>query len=130
MMRQNRNIFSAVAVATVILCGPVSAADPVVPVMEIADGDFDTCAFGKVSGLNPRGDNFLAVRAGPGTSYRMLDKIRTDDKVWLLSNKGDWIGIVYGVDEVNCSPVKADRPYEGPGKTGWVHRKFITLLAG
>ena len=130
MMRLKNCSLAACAMAVAFGFGPVAVADPVVPVMEIADGDFDTCAFGKVSGLNPRGDNFLAVRAGPGTNYKMLDKIHTNDKVWLFNEKGDWIGIVYDSEEVSCSPVKADRPYKGPGKTGWVHRKFITLLAG
>ncbi len=130
MSRSTRVTLIATLAAAGLAGGPVFAADPVVPVMEIADGDLDTCAFGNVSGLNPGGDNFLAVRAGPGTNYRMLDKIHTGEKVWLFSHKGDWIGIVYGVEEVECSPVKADRPYKGPGKTGWVHKKFITLVAG
>ena len=35
-----------------------------VPVMVTANDDLDTCAVGEVYGLNPDGDNFLAVRAG------------------------------------------------------------------
>lgn len=109
---------------------PGQAGDNRVPVMMHADGDLDTCAFGKVSGLNPNGDNFLAVRAGPGTSYAMIDKIHTDDEVWLFDQKGGWIGIVYGTNNVNCSPINADAPYTGPGQTGWVFGKYITVVAG
>ena len=100
------------------------------PVMIIADGDLDTCGVGKVTGLNPKGDNFLAVRAGPGAKFKLLDKIHTDDLVWMFQDKGDWIGIVYGSDDISCSPVKADKPYDGPGKQGWVFKKYITLIAG
>ncbi|MEI4235374.1 hypothetical protein V8324_21335, partial [Roseovarius sp. D22-M7] len=29
----------------------------------------------KVCGLNPNGDNFLALRAGPGSNYQMLERL-------------------------------------------------------
>ena len=98
--------------------------------MERADGDLDTCALGRVKGLNPRGDNFLAVRAGPGTRHKMIDKLHTGDEVWMFDRKGDWIGIAYGASDISCSPIKADRRYRGPGKTGWVHKAFIEVIAG
>lgn len=106
------------------------AEEPEVPVMMLAEGDLDTCGVGKVVGLNPKGDNFLAVRSGPGAKFRQLDKIHTNDLVWMFQYTGDWIGVVYGSDDISCSPIKADKPYVGPGKKGWVFKKFITLIAG
>lgn len=34
------------------------------------DGQMADCATSTVSGLDPAGDNFLAVRSGPGTKHR------------------------------------------------------------
>jgi hypothetical protein len=101
-----------------------------VPVMEHAEGDLDTCGLGEVTGLNPAGDNFLAVRTGPGSKYKMIDKLHTGDRVWMFDYKGEWIGVVYGSDSIECSPIRKDRPYAGPGRKGWVHKKFVRLLAG
>jgi len=109
---------------------PAQTQDLDVPVMERADADLDTCAFGEVTGLNPDGDNFLAVRSGPGTNYRMIDKLHSKDELWLFDRKGSWIGVVYGSKDINCSPIDADRMYRGPGKAGWVHEKYVRLLAG
>ena len=117
-------------IATVLGNAASRAGDLEVPVMVRADGDLDTCAFGEVTGLNPKGDNFLAVRSGPGSNYAMIDKLHAKDKVWMFGLQGSWIGIVYGINELNCSPVARDHVYQGPGKKGWVHKKFLVILAG
>ncbi|MEM9331675.1 MAG: SH3 domain-containing protein [Pseudomonadota bacterium] len=125
------NVISAVAFFALASVVPVANAQSLdVPVMEIADGNLDTCAYGKVDGLKADGDGFLAVRSGPGTQYQKLDELRNGDDVWLFNWQGDWIGIVYDNQELNCSPISADRevPYEG--KKGWVHKNWIKLLAG
>ncbi len=101
-----------------------------VPVIVTTNEDLDTCAVGEVYGLNPDGDNFLAVRAGPGTDHAMIDKIHTGDRVWMFSERGKWISIVYGSDEINCSPVEKDRVYDGPGRKGWVYGKYVRVIAG
>ena len=95
-----------------------------------ADGDLDVCSVGAVRGLDPNGDNFLAVRSGPGSGHRMLDKIHTDDRVWIFDENNGWFGIVYGSNNVNCSPIRSNRPYSGPGKTGWVFGKYVKAVAG
>ena len=101
-----------------------------IPVMERGDEDLDTCAFGEVTGLDPNGDNYLAVHSGPGTDYRQIDKLHSQNQVWTFDRKGSWIGVVYGSDNIDCSPITADRQYDGPGKVGWVHEKYIRLIAG
>ena len=47
------------------------------PVMIGLDGpEFDACgALGEVTNLNPRGDNYLSVRARPSTSGAELDRL-------------------------------------------------------
>ncbi len=101
-----------------------------IEVMERADDGLDTCAYGQVSGLKHDGDGFLSVRRGPGTIYKAFDQLKNHDKVWLFEEKDGWYGVVYGVDDQNCSPIEKDRPVDTQGKKGWVHGKWIELLAG
>ncbi|MBG6209243.1 hypothetical protein IWQ49_003914 [Labrenzia sp. EL_126] len=101
-----------------------------VEVMERAEDGLDTCAFGQVFGLKSDGDGFLAVRRGPGTAYESFDQLKNDEKVWLFEEKDGWYGIAYGVEELNCSPIEKDRPVETDGKKGWVHGKWVKVLAG
>ncbi|MHB1101399.1 MAG: SH3 domain-containing protein [Devosia sp.] len=46
-----------------------------------------------VTGLNPRGDNFLALRTGPGTSYRIVRHMGPDTVVTVLQRRGDWLRV-------------------------------------
>lgn len=114
------------------------AKDSSVPVMigEFGD-DMDACmSIGAVSGLNPKGDGFLAVRSGPAGHYKLLDKLKEGKQVFLCSSSKDelWHGIVYTSDaNVDCgvgSPVKSARAYEGPCQFGWVSNKWIKVIAG
>ncbi|MEL6586459.1 MAG: SH3 domain-containing protein [Pseudomonadota bacterium] len=61
-----------------------------------------------VMGLDPNGDGFLAVRTGPGTNYRMIDKVYNGDRVGTISKRGRWWGIYYG-----------------NGRQGWVHGNWL-----
>ncbi|MEO0372177.1 MAG: SH3 domain-containing protein [Pseudomonadota bacterium] len=101
-----------------------------VPVMERADEDLDTCAYGKVTGLKADGDGFLAVRSGPGTQFAKIDELVNEDEVWLFEQRGKWIGIAYGTPYVNCSPISSDRELQTDGKKGWVHENWIVVMAG
>lgn len=101
-----------------------------IPVMERASDDLDTCAYGQVVGLKADGDGFLAVRKGPNSNHQKIDELRNFDKVWLFDEKDGWIGIVYSVTELSCSPIDQDRPVQTNGKKGWVFGKWIEVLAG
>ena len=79
------------------------------------DGQMADCATSTVSGLDPAGDNFLAVRSGPGTKHRKIDEIHAGDVVYTCDARGDWIGIRY--------------PDEN-GRSGWVYGRYLTPLAG
>jgi hypothetical protein len=48
-----------------------------------------------VAGLNPQGDNFLAVRSGPGRDFAKIDELYQGDRVLLCDERGQWVGIVY-----------------------------------
>lgn len=94
--------------------------------------DYDACpVVGEVRGLNPRGDNFLAVRAGPGARHRMLDKLHTRQLVFVCEERGGWLGIVYGRTDCEVNfPILMRSVYRGPCRSGWVSRKFIAEIAG
>jgi hypothetical protein len=101
------------------------------------DGQLDACAsLGAVSGLDPKGDRFLAVRSGPGTRYLLLDKLLEGQKVFACSVSPDrrWYGVVYtrSSDE-DCgitSPVSPPQPYSGKCDSGWVNARWVKIIAG
>lgn len=101
----------------VLLCVCATfAQDLDVPVQWIPDGQAAGCAGSVVTGLDPNGDNFLAVRSGPGTNYRKIDELHTGDRVRTCDLQGNWVGVFYGA--------------EGNRKSGWVHRNFLLEQAG
>lgn len=120
----------AVALALSGMSSTLNAQQLSVPVMERAVDDLDSCGYGKIVGLKADGDGFLAVRSGPGSRYSKIDEVHNGDDVWLFEQKGNWIGIVYDVSSVSCSPIDADRPASHKGKKGWVHKNWVQLIAG
>jgi len=97
----------------------------------------DGCAaYGEVTGLNPKGDGFLSVRVGPSTKAREKDRVRNGQALALCDTQGDWIGIVYsksGDADQDCgsgTPSAYLGAYRGPCRYGWVHKRFVELLAG
>ncbi len=103
------------------------------PVIVGGRADVDACSgTGSVRGLNPQGDNFLAVRSGPSAKYTKLDELHTDDIVYLCDEVGKWLGVVYTPGDTDCgvfTPWPSARPYTGPCRVGWVFRKYIRPLA-
>ncbi|MGD9866458.1 MAG: SH3 domain-containing protein [Hyphomicrobiales bacterium] len=123
-----RRIFAGALLAATTGIPALAASS--VPVTVRSQGDLDTCIVGQVAGLNPAGDNFLAVRAGPGSDYAMLDKLRGGQEVWIFEERGGWYGVAYGAAQINCSPVARDRAYDGPGRSGWVSKRYVREVAG
>jgi hypothetical protein len=103
-----------------------------------AGPDLDAClSNARVVGLNPKGDNFLAVRASPSPSARKLDQLHTGWEVHVCEESGDgrWMGIVYapGGKLASCgvtSPVVTPRSYRGKCRSGWVSAKYVHVYAG
>jgi len=105
-----------------------------VPVMAGGDSDFDACGSqGVVRGLDPHGDGFLAVRAGPGSGHAMLDKVYNGYILNLCDQRGNWLGVVYSHETMDCgvgTPWPRRQAYTGPCHSGWVYRKFVGDYAG
>jgi len=78
------------------------------------DGQAAWCASSTVSGLDPNGDGFLAVRSGPGTKFRKIGEVYNGDVVLTCDARGPWVAIVYGRSKAK----------------GWVHGRWLKDLAG
>jgi len=109
-----------------------------VPRIGLAGDDLDAClSVGQVTGLNPRGDNFLIVRAEPKATGAEKDRLGPDRWIWLCDEAGEWLGVIYSADPDerpgDCgvgSPVASVRPYDGGCRWGWVHSRYVEVIAG
>lgn len=105
-----------------------------VPVEVGGEAEYDACgSLGIVVGLDPQGDNFLAVRSGPGTRYQQIDSLFSNDEVLLCQSHGSWHGIVYGPPGADCgvgTPIMPRQTYRGPCRAGWVFDRYIRVIAG
>jgi hypothetical protein len=114
--------------------GAALATSLAVPVIVGKVPEYDACgSSGKVKGLDPIGDGFLAVRSGPGSQYQMIDKLLEGQSVFVCDDRGQWLGFVYTRGNQDCSVTSAlsrPKPYSGPCLSGWVHRNWITITAG
>jgi hypothetical protein len=112
------------------------AAVGTVPVIAGKAPDLDACmTLGKVSGLDPQDDGFLAVRTGPGEGHQLVDKLTEGRQVYICDDRGTWLGIVYSNEPVDdgcgvTSPWPAPGPYTGPCRSGWVAARWIKDVAG
>jgi hypothetical protein len=118
---------TVVAVLAVAMTLP-AAAETRTPVTIDSDGKAAACMIGHVSGLNPRGDNFLAVRTGPDTGTRKVDELHTGDRVFLCDKRGKWWGAVYGPGDCGVfAATNGPTPYRGPCRSGWIFERFVTV---
>ncbi len=46
-----------------------------------------------VGGLNPRGENYLSLRTGPGSRYEELLRMEPDTLLTVLARKGNWLRV-------------------------------------
>ncbi len=97
--------------------------------------ELDGCTpYSEIRGLNPRGDNFVSVRAAPSVRARELDRLGPGRRVWICDEVPGWAGIVYGPrGSTGCnveSPIPRVRPYRGPCRSGWVSSRYVTPIAG
>jgi len=80
-----------------------------------------SCHMERVTGLNPYGDNFLAVRSGPGSRYAMINTLHTGDRVLVCGYAGSrWKNIYYGPD---CY-LSAGEP-SGYCNSGWAAGRYL-----
>ena len=57
--------------------------------------------------LNPRGDNFLSLRSGPGTGYSEITHLDPDTELNVLDQEGAWLRVRTG------------------GLIGWVYSRYV-----
>lgn len=100
---------SFVLALTLTLASSIAVAQLDVEFTILEDEQAAGCLASIVTGLNPNGDGFLAVRSGPGTDYRKIDELRNGDVVRTCARNGPWIGIYYG----------------DPRKRGWAHGNWL-----
>lgn len=122
------------------VCAAASAADRApVAVVTGGEADLDACAtWAQVTGLDPAGDGFLAVREGPGVDYAERDRLQEGRGMFVCVGTGDgrWLGVVYprpGQDMAECgvsSPRAVAAPYRGNCASGWVAARWVKPLAG
>ena len=129
--------FVAFASASIVLAA--SPRQTEVPVEMGGHAELDVCGtWAEVSGLNPEGDGFLAVRAGPGKQYAIRGRLREGDTFYVCDNSrdGKWFGIVYprkGQVASDCGvsgQLAQIVVYGGPCGHGWVHVDWVRILAG
>ncbi len=128
------------AAALATLSATIAFAQPAgldVPVRAGEDAsEFDACAgFATVTGLDPKGDDFLSVRSGPGgRAYREVDRVHTGQRLAICEERGPWLGVVYATEAKQDCGVATPWPrravYAGPCRSGWVHRRYVTVKAG
>ncbi|MFK3649075.1 hypothetical protein ACI2IY_11650 [Lysobacter enzymogenes] len=135
-MKTSKSALTALALALFATATAGVASPPrAVPVTVGGDAVLDACgSLGRVHGLKADGDGFLAVRAGPGAAYAMTDRLEESSEVMMCGQRGEWVAVVYadsGLGRCGVSaPIAERRPYRGPCKSGWVHGKWIELMAG
>ena len=92
----------------------VHAQQLAVPIVkDCVDGQAACYPTSRVTGLDPNGDGFLAVRSGPGSGHQMIGKLVNGDVVTVITVRGKWYGI-----ELR------------DGSFGWSHSNWLTPLAG
>jgi hypothetical protein len=112
----------AYPIALVLTLAPPAAAQQLdVPVrIPVTDGQTATCASSTVTGLDPNGDGFLALRSGPGTEFRKIGELHNGDVVFTCDASGPWVGI----------QLRYPNPGAPAGPGGWVHGRWLKPLAG
>lgn len=130
--------FSFLRIMALCACSPVAPANAqgLEPVEVGGEAELDACAsLGQVVRLDPKGDNFLAVREGPGSKHGERDRLGAGTLVTICDERGAWLGVVYPAPgtKADCgvsSPQPERTPYRGPCRSGWVHGRFVDVVAG
>lgn len=107
------------------------------PVMVGGMDDLDAClTVSKVTGLKPRGDNFLSLRSQPSSKARELMRLHPGQQVWVCEQMpGGWTGVLVGPADgsLDCgvgTPIARRQAYTGQCQSGWVASRFLEVVAG
>jgi uncharacterized protein YgiM (DUF1202 family) len=68
-----------------------------------------------------RGNGYLAVRSGPGSSYQQIGEVYLDDEISVWDRRGDWYAIT-------CMSGRCEQPYWGnPVPSGWAYGRYLSF---
>jgi hypothetical protein len=120
-------LLAAAAAAT-----PASAQRPRPVMIGTPAGDRGCWVMGDLTGLDPRGRNYHAVRAAPNVRAREVDRVGALQRIHFCEYTSDerWVGIVYPHRETpdeDCGldlPARPRRAYAGPCLSGWVPARY------
>jgi hypothetical protein len=125
-----QKFFAAALVAVAVFAGPALAQGVAEPVL-VGGDDLDACpSLGQVVNLNPGGDNFLAVRSGPGTNFAQIGTLHSGNTAFVCDQFEGWFGVVFGENCGVSSPIVPRAPYAGPCGSGWVSTRYLEIIAG
>lgn len=107
------------------------------PVLVGGREDLDAClTVAKVTGLNPRGDNFLSLRSRPSGKAGELMRLRPGQQVWVCEETPEgWTGVLVAPadGDLDCgvgTPIASRQAYSGQCQSGWVASRFLEIVAG
>jgi hypothetical protein len=109
------------------------------PVMVGGNLEFDACgSIGVPKGLNPKGDNFLALKSAPNLPAKRKAKLRPGQNFILCDRSADdqWLGVVVPLGKQTISDcglgggIAKRQAYRGPCMQGWVMAKYVQEIAG
>jgi hypothetical protein len=109
------------------------------PVMVGGSSELDACgAVGVPQGLNPKGDNFLAVKSAPNISAKRKTKLTPGQQFIICEYSADekWIGILVPIGKMGLDacqvtgPIAKRQVYRGPCMQGWVAARYVQVVAG
>ncbi len=137
-------LFAKFMVGTVIitLFAPhIASAQSVKSRMVMVGGqtEFDACgAIGEPKGLNPKGDNFLALKAAPNLASKRKAKLGPKKAFFICeySNDDTWVGVVVPMGRQSLEDcglggtMERRQAYKGPCMQGWVAAKYVEVIAG
>ena len=74
-------------------------------------GGYRPSAQAYVTGLNPRGDNFLSLRTGPGSRYQEIARMGPNTPLTILGRQGSWLNVRLT-----------------DGRSGWAYSKYVASV--
>ncbi len=101
--------------------------------------EFDACgAIGEPKGLNPKGDNFLALKAAPNVASKRKAKLGPGKAFIVCEYTKDekWVGVVVPMGKQTIDDcglggaIERRRAYKGPCMQGWVAAQYVKYIAG
>lgn len=115
------------------------------PVMDGGQAIAPGTTIAQVTGLREGGDGFLSIRSAPDKKATEISRLKPKDLVIVVIppegwQRADYVGAIFNASGKASDDMMADckltetQPYfegvyKGPCQTGWVARRFVTVLA-